>query len=386
MVLVLVFTLFGAIAGKEDSPRENLERLLSGGFNERQQAAFNLVRQVLEYRRDGAQESGVEWEIDESFLPRLRAAREEVGEIDGTPGRADPAGALQPARAAGRPGGRGAARRHDAARGTARPRRRVPHVRRLHPGGPGGRARRAGQERATEALVALLGHEDDGLVLVALAGLQNLPGEASVTALRGMLTARSLQHRGTAALSLSELGDPAGADVLREMLGEEAYGDERGEDPEGRSWPPQRVSESRCKALAALLDLGLPPARRRSSSAWRRTTATRTSGRRRARPSRPAPADPARPGRGRVEEGADRRFGGPEACQSSRGPPSCWARTPTPTRPPGASRTGRRPPSRTRRAPPPARPPASPAGGARCSGAPGSRPRPRSPSEVTRVG
>ena len=44
MVLVLVFVLFGAVAGKEDSPRENLDRLLHGGFNERKQAAFNLVR------------------------------------------------------------------------------------------------------------------------------------------------------------------------------------------------------------------------------------------------------------------------------------------------------------------------------------------------------
>jgi hypothetical protein len=42
--------------------------------------------------------------------------------------------------------------------------------------------------------------------------------------------------------------------VLEEMLALRPYEEERAADR--RKWPPQRVSESRCKALAALRALG----------------------------------------------------------------------------------------------------------------------------------
>ena len=43
------------------------------------------------------------------------------------------------------------------------------------------------------------------------------------------------------------------------MLLPEVYAEERARDE--RKWPPQRVSESRRKALQALIALGIPPER-----------------------------------------------------------------------------------------------------------------------------
>jgi HEAT repeat protein len=114
------------------------------------------------------------------------------------------------------------------------------------------------REQAARALIALLENADAGLVLVAIAGLQNLPCPETVPALRGMLKSRSLEQRASAALSLSVLGERSGEPVLREMLDPAVYEAERTADP--RRWPPQRVSESRCKALDALIALGIPPA------------------------------------------------------------------------------------------------------------------------------
>ena len=45
-VMLLVFVFFSAITGAEATPEENLRRMVQGGANERQQAAFNLVRQL----------------------------------------------------------------------------------------------------------------------------------------------------------------------------------------------------------------------------------------------------------------------------------------------------------------------------------------------------
>ena len=48
LALVLVFALFGLIAGDPASPQENLDKLINGGTNEREQAAFGLVLQAME--------------------------------------------------------------------------------------------------------------------------------------------------------------------------------------------------------------------------------------------------------------------------------------------------------------------------------------------------
>jgi len=121
----------------------------------------------------------------------------------------------------------------------------------------GPRADEPERARVLAALLELTQSEDQVLALTALAGLQRLPGEATLAALHGELTGSDLARRGTAALSLATLGDPGGVAVLQEMLGEEPYAAEREAEP--RRWPPRLVSESRCKALAALGELGRLP-------------------------------------------------------------------------------------------------------------------------------
>jgi HEAT repeat protein len=110
------------------------------------------------------------------------------------------------------------------------------------------------RDLAARALIRLLESPDDALVLVAIAGLQTLPSPETVPALVGMLASSALELRASAALSLAALGDPAGRPVLEEMLALRPYEEERAADR--RKWPPPRVSESRCKALAALRALG----------------------------------------------------------------------------------------------------------------------------------
>ena len=259
MVIVLVFVLFSAITGHEDSPRENLERLLRGGANERQQAAFNLVRQVLEARGPLNEGGQHEWNIDESFLPELRAARSRIGELeepDDVPiplvlssilaQLGDSEGVVQLAEMTALPetlDPEGEYRFYAAGTLAA------------ISGGLGEKER----ERVADALIALLDSPDPGLVLVSIAGLQNVPSPRTVPALQGVLASSVLEQRASAALSLAALGDPSGREVLHEMLLPEVYAEERARDE--RKWPPQRVSESRRKALQALIALGIPPER-----------------------------------------------------------------------------------------------------------------------------
>lgn len=260
MVFVLVWTFFGTITGRESSPEENVERLLHGGANERTQAAFNLVRQALEDWEAGTARGEGAWHLDETLLPKLRRAWEDTSDVQ-APGDVPIPLALGILLAQlGDPDGVA----------------RLAAMTRLSPEvDPAGEYRAyagfalgslgkglAGRDLdvAREALVALLGEEDQGLRLVAAIALQAVPGPETVAVLRGLLRERSLEMRGNAALSLARLGDGSGAAVLREMLSPEAYRAEHEE--EARKWAKARlVSESRCKALAALDSIdALPPA------------------------------------------------------------------------------------------------------------------------------
>lgn len=256
MVLVLVFVLFGAIAGHEDSPRENLDRLLHGGKNERQQAAFSLVRQVLDYRRAVLEGRAPEWDIDESFLPELRAARDQIGELESEQDVLFPLVLSSVMAQLGDPEGVSQLAELTALSERLDPERRHSMDAAWTLAAIGPELEERERVLAADALIALLESEDPGLVLVAIAGLQNLPSERTIPALKGMLGSRVLEQRGSAALSLAALGDAAGEPVLREMLALGPYEAERDRDPS--KWPPQRVSESRRKALAALAELGVP--------------------------------------------------------------------------------------------------------------------------------
>ena len=258
MVLVLIFVLFVAVTGEESTPRENLDRLLNGGYNERKQAAFNLVRQVLDHRRNEAQGKNESAWVDASFLPELRAARERVDELRGP--RDVPIPLVLSSLLAQLGEAEGVAQLAEMTQlgDELDPEREYRMYAAMTLGAIGRELPPPVREQAARALIALLENADAVLVLVAIAGLQNLPCPETVPALRGMLKSRSLEQRASAALSLSVLGERSGEPVLREMLDPAVYEAERTADP--RRWPPQRVSESRCKALDALIALGIPPA------------------------------------------------------------------------------------------------------------------------------
>lgn len=260
MVFVLVWTFFGTITGRESSPEENVERLLHGGVNERTQAAFNLVRQALEDWEAGTARGEGAWHLDETLLPKLRRAWEDTSHVR-APGDVpiplalgillaqlgDPDGVERLAGMTRLPAEVDPAGEYRAYAGFA-----------LGSLGKGLEGRDLSVAR--EALVALLGEEDQGLRLVGVIALQAVPGPETLDVLRGLLLERSLEMRGNAALSLARLGDRSGAAVLTEMLAPEAYRDEH--EREARKWAKARlVSESRCKALAALESIdALPPA------------------------------------------------------------------------------------------------------------------------------
>jgi hypothetical protein len=257
MVLVIVFSLFGAIAGEEDSPRENLDELLTGGVNERQQAAFNLVRQILEYEHAKAEGREPEWGIDEGFLPQLKNARASFPAMESPGDVATPFVLSSLLAQMGEPEGVRQLVELTGLSDTLDPDGEYRVYATFTLGAIGGELAEPERLLAARCLIGLLESLDDGLVLTATAGLQNLPAPATVPALQGMLASRRADQRLQAALSLTSLGDASGADVLRELLFQEPYLAERAENP--AVWAPQRVSESRQKALEALVRLGQAP-------------------------------------------------------------------------------------------------------------------------------
>lgn len=259
MVLVLVFVLFGAVAGEEESPRDNLQRVLHGGMNERKQAAFNLVRQVLEHEQASAAGKEPEWDIDGSFVPELLAAREEVRRIGGPKDVPIPLVLSIVLAHLGEPAGVEQLAELTRIDDAFDPDREYRMYAAMTLGAIGPALATRERELAAKSLIHLLDGEDQGLVLVAIAGLQKLPAEPTIPALERMLGSAALEQRASAALSLAALGDDSGVAVLQEALTVPPYDAERAADPTARKWPAQRVSESRVKALEALAALGHPP-------------------------------------------------------------------------------------------------------------------------------
>ncbi len=259
MVLVLVFVLFGAIAGEESTPAENIERLLDGGANEREQAAFNLVRQVNEDWQARAAGGQSEWSLDASFLPRIRSAWEQSRRIE-EPGDVPIPLALTIILAhMGDPEGVAALAEMTRLEASVDPDGVYKSYACFALGAVGDRLATPERLIAARALIAVLDGEDQGLRSVAVIALQTLPTAETTPALQGMLGADSVELRLNAALSLARLGDPSGAPVLREMVEPEPYRAEHALHP--AKWASgTRVGESRRKALEALVELGVPPA------------------------------------------------------------------------------------------------------------------------------
>lgn len=258
IVLVLVFVLFGAIAGEESSPQDNLNRMVQGGANESKQAAFNLVRQLQENlqveRANAARELGeldgepeeLPWVIDATMLPQVHAAWNRFGE-DAFEERYvlalllhhldDDSGLERIEEMLGMP---------DTVENAGQNRYNLLIALGL-----------IGDPETAAMIRPFLADEDPGLALAAALALQRMPGEENEAALREVLGASDLALRGQAAISLSHLGDPTGADVLRAMLEPEVYEAERAVHPE-RWTKGVDVRRARMNAAAGLVRLGLP--------------------------------------------------------------------------------------------------------------------------------
>jgi hypothetical protein len=246
-VIVLVFAFFGAIRGREATLQENLQTVVNGGSNERKQAAVSLAAQVLENRE--AEQAGREppWDAGPDFLgevqaawaalpdddnPRIRLALAQVAASYGDPDALGKLSGFLALPEGSDPEGQLAVQAMMA----------LSWLR---------------DERAAGLLVPFLDDPDPFLQLAAAASLQNVPGEESRAALRGVLASPSVELRGQAAVSLALLGDPAGAEVLRELVEPQTYVAAREVDP--RKFASDRfVHESRLAAVRALARLGRP--------------------------------------------------------------------------------------------------------------------------------
>lgn len=240
MVLLCVFLFFGAIGGRDTSLAENLQRVVNGGANEREQALLSLVVQVQENQI--ALDAGREppWKAEEGFVETLRAS---YGKVDETDYEIRMTLASLQAQLGDDEG--------------------VTHlldVLQLGPEeDPDGKLRfnalaqlgALGDERARADLLRYLGDTDPGLRSIAAVSLKKFPGEDTLAGLRGGLGDLDFVVRANAALSLASLGDASGAGLLVDMLDPALYAGER-EAHERRFQRPDLVIESRRQAVEAL--------------------------------------------------------------------------------------------------------------------------------------
>lgn len=255
MVAVLIAVLFGMLSGDVRSPAENLERVLNGGANERTQAAFELVRQVLDFETAKTEGREPEWDIDPSFLEDLRRARAGLAEPE-TEGDLWVPFVLSSLMAQlGDADGV-----HQLLEMTRLPQKLDPDFRFGQDalfilGAVGDELSDPLKREVGARMIELTRGEDEGVALLAAAALQRLPSAETDAALADLLGARRLDLRLQAALSLAELGSDRGREVLLEALGTEPYERERAGDE--RRWAAATVSTARLKALRALKSLGV---------------------------------------------------------------------------------------------------------------------------------
>ena len=244
VVVILVYTLVGAITGEEASLDENLHRVLHGGSNEREQAAFALVAQLAENDRARVNGAELPWELSNDLAPNLAGALEGLGE-DEAQMRYVISSALYHL---GDPAGLEGMRQILALGEDADPDGRLKfHA--LYCIGP------RGEPETFEDVRAFLESEDEGLRILSAGFLRFYPRELAIPALKGVLGDHDLAVRLNAAISLSWLGDPAGAMLLKDGAGREIYEAERSRDPREYA-RPEVVRENRVRALEALARLG----------------------------------------------------------------------------------------------------------------------------------
>lgn len=246
-VIALVFVFFGAIRGEDPSMEENLRSAVEGGANERKQAALSLAAQALENSVARSEGREAPWPAPADFLTRLQRAWDELPVDD------DPHLRLVLAQLLAQQGDPGALEKLEQVLAT-------PDAE-----DPEGEVRVyamlaitwLGDERAAALLIPFLDHSDPFLRQSAAGALQGVPGEQSRTALLGLLGSPDLELRGQAAISLARLGDPGGAEVLRELVRQETYAAE-GLREAGKFQGERSVHGARLEGVRGLARLGLP--------------------------------------------------------------------------------------------------------------------------------
>jgi hypothetical protein len=239
--------LFGSLTGEEASLDENLEKIVHGGRNERDQALMSLSIQAAANHAAAVEDRELPWSMEDGFPERVRAALGELdpdeyqkrlvlgilmASIDEPEGVTTLLGLLEVDDSADPEG-----------------QVRFQAMRNLGLIGDG---------RATEAVIGFLGDDDAGLRAMAATCLANLPGPGVREGLAGVLGDSSLEVRANAAIALSKLvpPDPRAGPVLRELLDPAIYQEENERD--GQRYRLGRlVSAIRVRALQALSQLAL---------------------------------------------------------------------------------------------------------------------------------
>lgn len=247
IAVVVVVALFGSLTGEEASLDENLDKIVHGGRNERDQALMSLSIQAAANHAAAAEGRELPWAMEDGFPDRVRAALDELdpdeyrqrlvlgmlmASIDEPAGVTTLLGLLE-----------------------------------LDDGAdPGGEVRfqamrnlgLIGDSRATPAVRRFLTDPDAGLRAMAATCLANLQGPDVREALAGALGDSSLEVRANAAIALSKLEppDPRAGPVLRELLDPAVYEAENERD-DHRYRLGRLVSAIRVRALQALSELAL---------------------------------------------------------------------------------------------------------------------------------
>ncbi len=244
LVLVLVFLAFGGIGGAEPSIEENLRVLVTGGKNERTQAAFSLSQKIASNSRATLDGEELPWPVPQDLALRVGDAWDSTNPEDHTARFVLASLQTQLGDEEG-----------------------VPHLIELldipESEDPDRQLRfqvlvslgTFGDGRATPHVIEFAESEDQGVRSIVAIVLQNLPGEAVQSTLESMVHDVELEVRANAAISLAKLGNPAGAPVLLSLLERGVYEAENAADSK-RFRSGEVISQSRRKALVALASLG----------------------------------------------------------------------------------------------------------------------------------
>ncbi len=258
--IVLIFVLFGQIAGSEPSLAKNLETVRTGGVNERTQALLGLVLQLEENLN--AREAGKElpWPVEDELVADLERAWDELPEDDLSIRYVLAMALFQ----AGADDQLEKLRTCLTAPDDFDPTGRIRHptLATFGMAAPSLSAER--QAQLLPEITVFFDHPDVGLQLAAAIALQSFSNPDANAALVGTLARAPLELRGQAAISLSHIAarddlDTASRDraaaVLWELFDRDSYDRERVLEPE--KWTREaNIVETRAKAVEALLRLG----------------------------------------------------------------------------------------------------------------------------------